>query len=887
MNKAIRNSLLESMAEAWVALRMVVRRRAAAALGGTFLLAAALATPPTQAAGMPKTPAQFLGRELYDVRMPSWSSIVAYHQHLSETSDRVQLEVLAHTDQGRPIILATVSSPQNLARIEEIRRIQLKLADPRTIAPGELEQLIAAGKPVLLVFAIDGGQVGAYLSQIAFLHQLATSQTSEVQQWLDNTVVLFMNSSDPDSVDVVQQWVERTYGTPWQGASRPGGTFYGEVGRDIDSYAMRETQALAGVMRRWQPNVTHDVHTMGSVPRYGARLFTPPFVGPVPSTIHPLLWQLQGELGMTMASRVLEGGMSGVTYDMHYDITGSGMYFFHHHALRTLTEASPPRMTTPIQFRLEDLVASPDWPDPRKPGANFPVVWPGGEWGLEQIIEYSTAALAGELNHIALNRERYLRLKHKVVSESMARKSPPYAFLIPAQQHDPSSLRDMLEMLRVGEVEVRRTSGAAQLDGVQYQAGDYVVRLDQPFGNWAQVMLEPMDFPVLRSCGTCAITPPYDVSTTAYPPAMGVNVAPINTPLQMQTELVSEIVVSGSVAGASKSAAYLLSPNQNAAFKAVGRLLKSGASVSRLRAATTIGERSWPAGSYVITGSSKAKLQALAQEQGLDFVGVDTAPDGASARLTLPRVAVYQTRVSGRNGWPRLLLPEYELPLNFVYDADVRRGDLRKRFDVVILPALVFLKQYKEGNAPGTYPPDMVGGLGTEGLRGLNEFARAGGTVIALDDAVELLVTELNLPVKFTSGFTMSQMDRPVPTNKIDGVEFAIPGSFLRMRVADTQDPLTYGMPEEFAGMFNRAPLLEPTGPDAKAFVVYPRGKLLISGMAVGEQLLQGKAAAVDVRVGAGHVVLFAVRPELRMQTHGTYKLLFNTIYESTARETS
>lgn len=851
------------------------------------ILAAALVSMAVQAAGEPKTPAQFLGRELHDVRMPNWSSIVAYHQHLSQTSARVRLEVVARTHQDRPIIVATVSSPHNLARIEEIRQIQLKLADPRKVAPGELDGLIAAGKPVLLLFAIDGGQVGAYLSQIAFLHQLATSQTEEVKRWLDDTVVLFMNSSDPDSVDVVHQWVEKTYGTPWQGAPRPGGTFYGEVGRDIDSYVMRETQALAGVMRRWQPNVAHDVHTMGSVPRYGARLFTPPFVGPIPRTVHPLLWQLQGELGMTMASRVLEGGMSGVTYDMHYDITGSGMYFFHHHALRTLTEASPPRMTTPIQFRLEDLRQSQNWPDPRKPSANFPVVWPGGEWGLEQIIEYSTAAIAGELNHMSLNRERYLRLKHKVVSESMARKSPPYAFLIPAQQHDPSSLREMLTMLRFGEVEVRQVSRSAQLDGVEYRAGDYLVRLDQPFGNWAQVMLEPTDYPIMRSCATCPITPPYDVSTTAYPPAMGVNVSSVNTPPSVEAELVSEIPVSGSLGGSTRPAVYLLSPNQNASFKAVGQLLKARASVSRLRAATTVDGHSWPAGTYVITGSTKAKLTSLAQEHGLDFIGAEKTPDGPRAWLTPPRVAVYQTRVGGRNGWPRLLLPEYELPLNFVYDADVRRGELRKRFDVVILPALVFLRQYKEGNAPGTYPPDMVGGLGEEGLRGLHEFARAGGTVIALDDAVELLVTELKLPVKFTSGYTMSQMDRPAPTNEIDGVEFAIPGSFLRMRVTHADNPLTYGMPEEFAGMFNRAALLEPTNPDAKPFVVYPSGKLLISGLAVGEELLQGKAAAIDVKVGAGHVMLFAVRPELRMQTRGTYKLLFNAIYESTARDAS
>src|SRR5437868_4370626 len=182
----------------------------------------------------------------------------------------------------------------------------------------------------------------------------------------------------------------------------------------------------------------------------------------------------------------------------------------------------------------------------------------------------------------------------------------------------------------------------------------------------------------------------------------------------------------------------------------------------------------------------------------------------------------------------------------------------------------------------------MTDGSGAQGLRNLDEFVRAGGALIAIDQANQLLIDELKLPVKLINGNTMGMFGgvSPATANTVEGVEFAVPGSYLRMQTVSPESPLTYGMPSEFAGMFNRGQIFEPAGPEAAPFVVYPSGSLLISGMAIGaDKVLPGKAAAVEVRRGAGRFVLFGMRPEMRMQTRGAYKLLLNAIFESARNE--
>ena len=837
-----------------------------------------------------QTPAQFFGYTLGDdPRVPNWSQIAGYFEHLGETSERVQFEVVAQSSEGRPIILATVSSPQNLARAEELREIQAKLADPRRGAADELESLVRDGRPAMLFFVAEAAHTAAWLAQIDFLHRVATEQSEQIGGWMDDTVLLFMATMNPDGLDFVHDWVEKTRGTEWQGSDIPElSSFNGEINRDWYTYSMVEARAVIEVMQRWQVNAIHDIHTMGNQPRPGVRFWTPPFIGPVEPNIHPLIWHLQGEMGMAMTGHVVERGLPGVAFNSQYDLWNPARgYAQHHHTLRILTESSAPRLSAPTHWNYEDL-GPEGGVDVRVPSSNFPLVWYGGEWGNKQILPYIAAALEAEVGHLSKNRGRYLRAKHIAVSDALEGAGAPYAYLVPPEQHDPSTMREMLWMLDYGEVEVHRASAPFTADGNSYPAGTYVALLRQPFGNFAKAMLEPQVYPEVRACDTCPVRAPYDVVAFSYPYAMGVSVVAVEEEFEADLSRVEEFpAVGGAVAGMTDSGVYLLPYRENAALKAMSELLAAGVEVAWADASFEVEGRDWPAGTIVVSAGSgvHAQLETLATDLGLSFTASDAAMV-SSTPLSLPRVAMYRPYVGGRNGYgsARLLFPEYGIPYEFVVDEDIRGGDLHSRFDAIILPAYRTPSQLLNGYAEGTYPPEMTGGIGATGVEALEQFLQDGGTIVTLGQSTDFAIDQFQLPVERLSGLTVSMFGRPIEAE--DGTppeeEFVVPGSYLRIE-ADTEHPIAYGMPEEFSGMFNRGQVLTPAGAHATPVATFPSGKLLLSGMALGESLLEGKSPVIEVSVGSGRVVLFAIRPELRMQPRGTYKLLFNALYLSTA----
>lgn len=476
------------------------KRSSCAAICVVLALLSGIAPSGNAASADLRSPPQFFGYNFGDdARIPRWQQVVDYYRHLSVATARVRFEQVGLSWQQRPMILATVSSPANLARIEEIREIQLKLADPRKVRPGELPDLLRQGRAVMLFYVAEAEHTAAWLGQIQFIHQLASSDSEEVRRWLDNTVLLFMSTMNPDGLDFVYDWVEKTRGTQWAGEAPPElSSLLGEINRDWYTFSMPESRAVVGVMKRWQPNAVHDIHTMGSQPRPGARLFVPPFIGPVEPNIHPLIWHLQNEMGMAMAGRVIERRLPGLTFGTIYDLWNPARgYAQHHHTLRILSESAPPRLTTPVTQRFEDLKTE-NGVDPKKPSVRFPFVWHGGEWGNKQILPYITTVLEAEAKHLADNRERYLRAKHAAASDTIARKEPG-AYLIPPGQHDPSVVREMPEMLNFGEIEIYRADGPLRADGADYAAGTYVIPLNQPFGNWAKAMLEAQAYPEIRA----------------------------------------------------------------------------------------------------------------------------------------------------------------------------------------------------------------------------------------------------------------------------------------------------------------------------------------------------------------------------------------------------
>jgi hypothetical protein len=220
-------------------------------------------------------------------------------------------------------------------------------------------------------------------------------------------------------------------------------------------------------------------------------------------------------------------------------------------------------------------------------------------------------------------------------------------------------------------------------------------------------------------------------------------------------------------------------------------------------------------------------------------------------------------------GWARFVLELFDAPYQSVQDKDVRGGNLRSRFDVIILPDQS-AKDIIEGHSAGTMPAEYVGGIGLEGVAELKAFVEAGGTLIAVDGATDVPIQHFAIPVR----------------NALEGVkntEFYCPGSLLRLTL-EPGSPLTVGLPADAAAFFVNGRAFDVDADTSGAVSVparYATEKLLMSGWINGEARIAGKAAMVEAHVGRGRVVLVGFSPYFRGQPHGTFRILFNPILQS------
>ena len=478
-----------------------------------------------------------------DRRLASWAQTVEYFRRLAATSPRVRLEELGRTTVGLPFVLATISAPENLARLAEYREIQRRLADPRTLGANpdrRAEDLIRRGKNVVLITCgIHSTEVGSYLSGVLIAHRLASSGEPEVRDILRDTIVLLVPSLNPDGVDIVKNWYDRTLGTPFEGTNPPE-LYQKYVGHDNnrDWYAFTQVETrltVDKVHNAWRPQIVHDIHQQSA---YGSRLFLPPYMRPVEPNVPRQLVEGYTELGRSVADRMLKAGFKGITWDSTYDAwTPARAYSHYHGGVRILSETASVNLATPITVRPEQLRAGEGY-DARKASPNFPVVWPGGEWRLRDITSYMTTATFELLRHAAQNREAWLRRFYSVGREAVRPRRPGElsAFVIP-----PSPNRQALvDILRRGGVEVDYAAPFSA-HGVRYPGGTAVVRLAQPYGAFAKALLEPQHYPDLRDAQGRPV-PPYDVTAHTLPLLMDVHAIPVHAPLRYGRAMPAPVV---------------------------------------------------------------------------------------------------------------------------------------------------------------------------------------------------------------------------------------------------------------------------------------------------------------------------------------------------------
>jgi len=838
------------------------------------------------------TPLAHFGFELTaDGTFAMWDQEVAYYEKLAKESDRIDLQVLGKSTQGRPFLLLTISSPQNLAKADRYREISRQMADPRGLTPQQIDALAAEGRAIVLVTLgqhsteVSSSQMGPRL-----VHRLATGNDEQIRTILDNTIFLLIPSFNPDGHDHVGEWVKKSAGTPYEGVGLPElyGAYIGhDNNRDAYMLSQIESQHWARVIYQdWFPQVYKDTHQQGA---YGARLTIPPKYDPINPHVDPLMWRTSQLLGGAMGTRLEAEGVTGVESQVHYD----AWFMASFHGVANLsnitsfhTESASARLIWPLYIHPQQIGPGSRGRPENKAQMTFPHPWPGGWWRMSDIARQQEIETLALVETMGRYRQNFLKNRALAASRQVERGAtePPYAHVIPMNQHDPGTAATFASTLMMSGVEVHRAAERFTAGSRVIEPGDLVVRLDQPSRAFIKTMIEPMVYPDTEWTRNREGAPlsPYDMASFTLADHMGVESFPLGQKIAARLEkLAAPPKPAGKIAGTG-SAGWLLTPTWNSSFRAVNRVLAKGGAVYRLANPP----QPWAAGTFWIpatASASAAAVQALATEFGLPFTAVATPPAGVMWQLKPLRVALYRRYAGGNmdEGWTRFIFDQWEFPYSRVDADEIKKGGLNAKYDAVLIAddtvrAIVGGSGQEAAASPFAQtglPAEYAKTLGNAGVDALQEFVRAGGSLVLVDHATALATERFGVPVRN-------------PIGGLSDKEFFAPGSSLRVHVDPTQ-PLAYGMPGEATVLFFESVAFDINNSIANNQISvvarYHDRDLLRGGWLDGEQHLAGMPALLDVAYGKGRIAMIGFRAQNRAQAYGTFKVLFNALYQAGA----
>jgi hypothetical protein len=868
-----------------------------------------------------------------DYQLATYTQFVEYWQKLDKESDRMKVVEIGKTAEGRPQLMAIITSPDNHKRLDRYKEISRRLALAEGLTDEQARALAREGKGVVW---FDGGLhatevLGAH-QLIETVYRLVTRTDAETTRFLNDLIILAVHAN-PDGMELVSNWYMREKESTRRSTSGLPRLYQKYIGHDNNRDFYLSSQPETTNMNRvlyieWLPQIMYNHHQSGPA---GTVMFAPPFRDPFNYNFDPLIPAQLDLVGAAMHSRFAAEGKPGVTSrrGANYSTWWNGglrtMAYFHNIiGLLTETIGNP----TPIEI--------PFLPSRQLPDSNLHFPIEPQAWHFKQSIEYSVTANYAVFDIASRNRENFLFNIYQMGKNSIARgntdswtptprrviaaqaalktessaegsgqgrggsagqaefktllRDPatrdPRGFILPADQRDFPTATSFINALIKTGVAVHRATAPFSVGGKTYPAGSWVVKSAQAFRPHVLDMFEPQDHPDDIPYPGGPPTRPYDSAgwTLAY--QMGVQFDRILDGFDGPFEKVSGLQqppagkVSDGITGP-----CVLSHATNNAFIAVNRLLAAGHTVLWNQRGD---------GGFVVT-APRDVLQKLAVDLGVSF---ELPPSGL---VTSDAIELRKLRIaladhyggSMPSGWTRWLLEQYEFPFEVVFPKAVDAGNLSARYDVIIFPSGVGpsasgsgggrgssggSSQSSRTNVPAEF--DSMVGSYTSDRTGphLRRFLDEGGTILAVGRSSMNLAELMDLPVsnhlveRSPDGTT-----RPLPAQK-----YYIPGSVLQMAVDNTV-PIAHGITNPVDIFFDNSPVFE-LAPDATLKGVRPvawfnTATPLRSGWAYGQGYLEGGVQVLDAAVGKGKLYLFAPEITFRAQPAGTFKFLFNGIY--------
>ncbi len=834
------------------------------------------------------------------------ADINRYYRALAAASPRVRFYSLGLSDEGREMVALAIADEAVLKNVDEYRGMLGRLADPRKLEAADRARLISTAKPVYwLTGSIHSPETGSPEMLMELAYRLAVDESDFVRSIRANVITLITPVLEVDGRDRVID----VYNLSKQLKLGPFGVnlvYWGKYtahdnNRDGMVLSQKLTQNYIKGFFTWHPVVGHDLHE--SVPF----LYTSTGTGPYNDEFDPIVVNEWNELAYEEITELTRRGLPGVWTHGFYDgwapnyvLAIANLHNSIGRFYETYTSMGAECHTVKLPSSATDRI----WYR-----TNPPVN--GVRWCIRTNINYQQSGVLLALHYVGEHRAAFLE-NYVAKAERMIRRgtsSAPYAFVIPRGQRHAAEAADLVNLFRAhgtevhvatGDLTLRKNPGTpSDTSMVAVKAGDWIVRLDQPYTATTRTLLAIQKYK--------ADDPqPYDDTgwtLDALRHVQTIKVADSTVLTKPMTLLTGDAMVAGTMAGAG---GQWIIPHLGDWRSATIPWKLAGAKVSVADSAFTLEGTTYPAGTFLVTGGETAKVREALTRLGVSARATEVGPTVRQHTIAVPRIAIMHTwRETQNEGWVRYAFDAMGVPYTSISDQSLHKPAALDRFDVVVFPhASTFGAGSLLNGAPMVGPPipwkksaltpnlglwdetdDMRPGMGLDGASALRRFVERGGLLLA-----EGASTQLPIDLGFS------------PTvSTVAARNLRVRGTVVRGQAVTKGSPLLYGYDEPtFPIYFNQSPVLAVQPRDtmnvregvdlavlneterqrARVIVRFHEkvDSLLVSGLLVGGDELNGKAAVVDAPLGAGHVVYFGIRPFWRWETQGSFALALNAI---------
>jgi hypothetical protein len=867
-----------------------------------------------KAAGVPTTK-DILG---YYVGAPKklthTADLAKYYRALAAASKRVKLFPAGTTDEGRECLVIAVADEDTIRDLDKYKGYLARLADPRGLSSDQAKQIISQAKPIyMFTGGLHSAETGPPEMLMELAYRLAVEESPLYDSIRKNVIVMMSAAAEPDGRDRYVDWYykykvaeeseqDRTPNPPYWGKY-----IYHDNNRDINYSQVTMSNWLKFYLE-WHPPIMHDLHESQPL------LYTFSGQSPQNPTLDPILYAELPWFSEFEMTKMIGYGMPGVWTHAFVDMWSPGYLGFmssNHNGMLRMYEIMGNGGANTMQRNIGGGFGAGGGggaPEPAAPaeaqagrgGADAAGGGRGGRggggmaarewyrplppprtliWSMRNNTNYSETGVLSALELTAAFSKTvlenfYLKSLHSVEAGS---KDAPYAYVMSAAQKDMTRVAFIVNVLRKQGIEVGRATAEVKAGGTTYPAGSMIVKLNQPYGRLAKILLEKQNFP------TDAQTTYDDTGWT-----MGLmsnaqvdeiaDKSILNAPVQP----VDVFAPAGVVKGDGPVTAILHNGSNNLItlryrlrdlkFEAIEQAYKD-----------------LPAGSLLVATSPRVKAEV--EQLGLQAVALAAAPDVKKHELDVPRVAMFSSWGATQDvGWVRYAFDHFEVKYDLIYKERIRQGNLKAAYDVIVIPhqggrgggakGLIFDVEGKPGKKfaytkDPAYPSlgmygesdDISGGMGTQGVAELDKFVNQGGVLITLG-AASYLPAET---------FITRTVDAARPT-----AAFYAPGPIVQAEITIPTHPIFYGytdriLPVRWAG----GPLLRVPNDEMRRTVLmrFPgQDNNVLSGLMRGVAETRMRPAIIDEAVGQGHVLLYSTNPAYRWQNLGEFNMLANAI---------